>query len=423
MKKGLLIVGAFAIVLATVPMFAAFEAHIINVTAQIENALSVTPDEIMFGTVFPQEKLYSNILIAMSQSFLDEPRTDDINYVIKQKPKVREQYDPYDLVPGTDMTYHEYCLNEAPIDPADVGNPENSYYEICYPNLCGQLSKHPDLLRDNGGNDDNLDSPHDPNIVVNGRLAKSEDDTEDGWVIDLVVPGFKGMVDQQYTEAVYGPLLDPRMEHETFGCDLWIEITGISRMIPLYEETGDDSTTLGPIKGEITYDGESTGVVAGTATVDVAYLDPSHEYLLVLNGPRNASVADGSTNELLATTACSASLSGYGSGWDGWWSNTTDNTGVTDTNCNGIYDLGDGGAGPFDDSPLTKLEGAYNFVVVSAAQLEAGYDFSLALPAGVYSEVQFLVKDLSDGWATVLEYPGVGETDSSPSTFSFTVNP
>ena len=40
MKKGLLIVGAIAIALATVPMFAAYEAHVINVTAHIENALT-----------------------------------------------------------------------------------------------------------------------------------------------------------------------------------------------------------------------------------------------------------------------------------------------------------------------------------------------------------------------------------------------
>ena len=53
MKKVLLVVGAVVIVLVTVPLFAAFEAHVINVTARIENALYVHPESRDFGTVFP----------------------------------------------------------------------------------------------------------------------------------------------------------------------------------------------------------------------------------------------------------------------------------------------------------------------------------------------------------------------------------
>ncbi len=37
MKKILLSFGAVAVVLIAMPMFAAFEAHVINVTATIEN--------------------------------------------------------------------------------------------------------------------------------------------------------------------------------------------------------------------------------------------------------------------------------------------------------------------------------------------------------------------------------------------------
>ena len=55
MKKKLLIgFGALAAALIVLPMFAAFEAHVINVTAKIENALGVVTDAIDFGTVFPQ---------------------------------------------------------------------------------------------------------------------------------------------------------------------------------------------------------------------------------------------------------------------------------------------------------------------------------------------------------------------------------
>src|SRR3989344_1024246 len=87
MKKifvGLLTLGAALVV---IPMFAAFEAHVINVTAKIENALSVPVDPITFGTVFPQEELEKFLRIALSQSFQDEERVDDVEYIIRQKPK------------------------------------------------------------------------------------------------------------------------------------------------------------------------------------------------------------------------------------------------------------------------------------------------------------------------------------------------
>jgi hypothetical protein len=70
MKKILLGLGAIAAVLVVMPMFAAFEAHVVNVTATIENALSVPfPDPIKFGTVFPQEKLEQHFRINLSGSF------------------------------------------------------------------------------------------------------------------------------------------------------------------------------------------------------------------------------------------------------------------------------------------------------------------------------------------------------------------
>ncbi len=53
-KKLLMGLGAVLAVVAGVAGMAAYEAHIINVTAKIENALSVTTEAIDFGTVFPQ---------------------------------------------------------------------------------------------------------------------------------------------------------------------------------------------------------------------------------------------------------------------------------------------------------------------------------------------------------------------------------
>src|SRR3990167_575633 len=87
MKKILLGLGAVGVTLVMVPLFAAFEAHVVNVTARIENALSVPVDPIAFGTVFFQEQLERRLPVQLSQSFLDENRVDDVEYIIRQKPK------------------------------------------------------------------------------------------------------------------------------------------------------------------------------------------------------------------------------------------------------------------------------------------------------------------------------------------------
>lgn len=53
-------------------MLSAFEAHIINVTAQIENGVITTVRELTYGTVFPQESLDQDFEVTLSDSFLEE---------------------------------------------------------------------------------------------------------------------------------------------------------------------------------------------------------------------------------------------------------------------------------------------------------------------------------------------------------------
>lgn len=69
MKKVLLSLGALGVTLALVPLFAAFEAHVVNVTATIENALNVPIRTMEFGTVFPQERLDKTFDVTLSNSF------------------------------------------------------------------------------------------------------------------------------------------------------------------------------------------------------------------------------------------------------------------------------------------------------------------------------------------------------------------
>ena len=78
---------AVVVVIAAAAGFAAFEAHVINVTAHIENALAVDTYGIDFGTVFPQEYVERQFEVGLSASFLAEPRAKDVRYKIVQKDK------------------------------------------------------------------------------------------------------------------------------------------------------------------------------------------------------------------------------------------------------------------------------------------------------------------------------------------------
>jgi hypothetical protein len=72
MKKLVLIVAALMLVVSGVAAVSAYEAHLINVKAHVENALTVDTKEIDFGTIFPEEWLCQKRLVMLSQSAIDE---------------------------------------------------------------------------------------------------------------------------------------------------------------------------------------------------------------------------------------------------------------------------------------------------------------------------------------------------------------
>ncbi|MEK7630859.1 MAG: vWA domain-containing protein [Patescibacteria group bacterium] len=263
---------ALAVGVAILPLFAAFEAHVINVTAKIENALNVPLGYLDFGTVFPQEHLDKSLDINLSQSFLDENRVDDVSYIIRQKPKCAITTlggTSFDATLDQDGKNHLYTGTGHVV----VGdNPATDAVETSWvncgpaprelaqgetwgalPMLCPYISKHPDGKDDQDAtntvgalNDGHMDSFHKPwSIIENGivwndtkgHLAKSQKDTKDLWTIDLAVPCFGGYCAQDWEEFVHGinPDANPAAytqpianEHKIFGCDLWVEVTGIS---------------------------------------------------------------------------------------------------------------------------------------------------------------------------------------------------
>jgi len=229
-KKILFIFGAVAALAVGVVGMSAFEAHVINVTAHIENALTVPLESsgLSFGTVFPEEVFNQTLDIQLSNSFIDAPRVDDIQYVIRQKPKcgipVPDTTDPVeysDFVQVTENANHEFAC------PAG---------SVMLPLLCPYLSKHEipgsSLEQVSPG----VEAFHGPLTgwtpadtiawQVPGYLSKQDGDTSDTWNIDLHVPCFVGQCAGNDIPLAY--LADPANESQLFGCDLWVEVNGIS---------------------------------------------------------------------------------------------------------------------------------------------------------------------------------------------------
>ncbi len=287
-KRLLASIATIGVILAGAALFSAFESHVINVTARIENALSVPTDALAFGTVFPQEYLTRDVRVVLSDSFQGAERVDDVEYVIKQKPKVKDPVNCLDEAdqPTTDCA--DPNINPLPGDPyanIEVGAPYNFegvawrfceenlppdaiaddgigytvdlqdiYWRYCYLPLANSLSKH-ELTTDGTEqeNDTSVDAFHqayvwasstsslNPDFIALGRLVKSAGDTEDSWQIDLKVPCFVNHCAQEAddetndiddeTPGFFVPAefrLDPATEHLVFGTDLWIEVSGIS---------------------------------------------------------------------------------------------------------------------------------------------------------------------------------------------------
>lgn len=231
-KKISMIAIAIIAVIAGVAGISAFEAHIINVTAHIENALAVTPEKIEFGTVFPQEFFTKDFKIQLSSSFAEASRVDDVDYVIHQKLKpcpLATDERGVELVPPQPVD--PTCVADTPTDTPH--NPTGFHYL----NLCPFLSK---VNTESDGSVDQNDTSHPSYFVpasatapahceqpasdAAGHLTKQGKDTVDDWILDLKVPPISGTVGQDWPQGC--PVVESN--DITYGCDLWIEVTGIS---------------------------------------------------------------------------------------------------------------------------------------------------------------------------------------------------
>lgn len=216
-KIALALVAAVAVV-GGVAAMSAYEAHVINVTAHIENALSVPTKEISFGTVFPQEYVDETFTMTLSQSFQDQYNQDPnaaygLQYVINQKLK---------------------CVNDvgefAPVNYWDDQCPKG--YEPMQ-SLCPFLSKEPVIDNEQDTQDVGVPSYFQgtscsaPSGDARGRLNMLVNDISDTWNIDLKVPPVAGTVGQDWPASCSSFVVP--IDGVDYGCDLWVEVERIVR--------------------------------------------------------------------------------------------------------------------------------------------------------------------------------------------------
>lgn len=234
-----LAVGTLGVILAGAAAFSAFEAHVVNVTATIENATDITTSEITFGNVFPEEVLHSPVTLSLSDSFTSANNTNAqaVDYFIKQKPKCMG-------IPQTSTSGLFAQVTDVP--PAQAGGPITFACPSGYtmmPLLCPYVSKTSPRETDT-----NVPSFHGPTDLASWTDAVSDQTEAIGhlskpnalsttWDIDLHTPCFKGECAQDWDSYVHGvnpnvidPTVyeaDPKLQGQAMGCDLWFELYNV----------------------------------------------------------------------------------------------------------------------------------------------------------------------------------------------------
>jgi hypothetical protein len=243
MRAGLA-AGTLGLVLAGAAAFSAFEAHVVNVTATINNATDITTSQILFGNVFPQEILHNPVTLSLSTSFLSagNTRANSVNYVIKQKPKCMGM-----VGTATAGLFAQVVDVSGTTGPVTFACPTGY---VVMPLLCPYLSKTSPTAGDtsvlpfHGPTDltswtDSVSSSTE--AVGHLSVAGAHSTT---WDIDLHTPCFKGQCAQDWDSFVTGAnsaVTTTSQPYNTtyyqasstlagmpMGCDLWYELTGVN---------------------------------------------------------------------------------------------------------------------------------------------------------------------------------------------------
>ncbi|TSC69983.1 MAG: hypothetical protein G01um101470_913, partial [Parcubacteria group bacterium Gr01-1014_70] len=119
-----------------------------------------------------------------------------------------------------------------------------------------------------------------------GRLAKSDNDYDDLWTIDLAVPCFGGFCAQDWEDFVHtvsgSSTLDASLytqpiqnEHKIFGCDLWVEVSEVSERpeTPITPQCSDGNDN----DGDTNIDQNDEGCLDASGSYDPNDNDESDE--------------------------------------------------------------------------------------------------------------------------------------------------
>jgi hypothetical protein len=227
-KKAILIVAALMLVISGVAAVSAYEAHIINVKAHVENALTVDTTEIDFGTVFPEEWFVEERGIALSTSAVSELDDAAGGALVSVDYKICAEYKV--MTPGDPPVYYRWLGDwlwvgidtDAPT-PADQAMPAG--WELVGPEP---------------------DKGYDPQVgpavmatctSLTGQLTAANPD--DVLKVMLLTPVFHGYynpdtdVKPDWWPLGRWPVLQGDPEGEDLGVDLKVQVTDITRADPV----------------------------------------------------------------------------------------------------------------------------------------------------------------------------------------------
>lgn len=178
MKKKLTfsVIIAFILIISGITAVGAWEGHLVDVKAHVENAVGVTPLDVDFGIMFPQEEVEKEVYIGLSESFRAEEQTrySSVKYYVCWEPKLIEGHDP--------------ILANQPICDPD----EDGYFEPLWPWL--QVNAEGDTIYE-------VPVQGDGYVRIGEGILYKADDICDVWHLVFDPPVFAGY---------YNCVTDPR---------------------------------------------------------------------------------------------------------------------------------------------------------------------------------------------------------------------
>jgi len=87
MKKIIMLVAALLVIASGIMAVGAYEGHLVDVKAHVENAIGVSTYEKDLGVVFPEDDVETQIQIGLSNSFREQQDYSTVKYELWWEPK------------------------------------------------------------------------------------------------------------------------------------------------------------------------------------------------------------------------------------------------------------------------------------------------------------------------------------------------